>query len=140
MPALKSDVMPIFLNAIQNPNSSLPVFLLDFFFFFSQDAFDDWLIAMSDLLASEQSFALIYHSRTGLTLPDNYRQIEAVWYKTHKESFFKYCKGLVRIVDDETQRQALDSPAFHKAWRVPYVVVLSLTEAKAWINTKIGAV
>ena len=106
----------------------------------SQDAFDDWLIAMSDLLASEQSFALIYHSRTGLTLPNNYRQIEAVWYKTHKESFFKYCKGLVRIVDDETQRQALDSPAFHKAWRVPYTVVLSLTEAKAWINTKIGAV
>jgi hypothetical protein len=140
MPALKSDVMPIFLNAIQNPNSSLPVFLLDFSGEISQDAFDDWLIAMSDLLASEQSFALIYHSRTGLTLPDNYRQIEAVWYKTHKESFFKYCKGLVRIVDDETQRQALDSPAFHKAWRVPYVVVLSLTEAKAWINTKIGAV
>ncbi|MBG9088289.1 MULTISPECIES: hypothetical protein [Pseudomonadota] len=132
--------MPIFLNAIQNPNSSLPVFLLDFSGEISQDAFDDWLIAMSDLLASEQSFALIYHSRTGLTLPDNYRQIEAVWYKTHKESFFKYCKGLVRIVDDETQRQALDSPAFHKAWRVPYVVVLSLTEAKAWINTKIGAV
>ena len=121
MPALKSDVMPIFLNAIQNPNSSLPVFLLDFSGEISQDAFDDWLIAMSDLLASEQSFALIYHSRTGLTLPDNYRQIEAVWYKTHKESFFKYCKGLVRIVDDETQRQALDSPAFHKAWRVPYV-------------------
>ena len=140
MPALKSDVMPIFLNAIQNPNSSLPVFLLDFSGEISQDAFDDWLIAMSDLLASEQSFALIYHSRTGLTLPDNYRQIEAFWYKTHKESFFKYCKGLVRIVDDETQRQALDSPAFHKAWRVPYVVVLSLTEAKAWINTKIGAV
>lgn len=132
--------MPIFLNAIQNPNSSLPVFLLDFSGEISQDAFDDWLIAMSDLLASEQSFALIYHSRTGLTLPNNYRQIEAVWYKTHKESFFKYCKGLVRIVDDETQRQALDSPAFHKAWRVPYVVVLSLTEAKAWINTKIGAV
>lgn len=140
MPALKSDVMPIFLNAIQNPSSSLPVFLLDFSGEISQDAFDDWLIAMSDLLASEQSFALIYHSRTGLALPDNYRQIEAVWYKTHKESFFKYCKGLVRIVDDETQRQALDSPAFHKAWRVPYAVVLSLTEAKAWINTKIGAV
>lgn len=140
MPALKSDVMPIFLNAIQNPNSSLPVFLLDFSGEISQDAFDDWLIAMSDLLASEQSFALIYHSRTGLTLPNNYRQIEAVWYKTHKESFFKYCKGLVRIVDDETQRQALDSPAFHKAWRVPYAVVLSLTEAKAWINTKIGVV
>lgn len=132
--------MPIFLNAIQNLNSSLPVFLLDFSGEISQDAFDGWLIAMSDLLASEQSFALIYHSRTGLTLPDNYRQTEAVWYKTHKESFFKYCKGLVRIVDDETQRQALDSPAFHKAWRVPYAVVLSLTEAKAWINTKIGAV
>lgn len=78
MPALKSDVMPIFLNAIQNPNSSLPVFLLDFSGEISQDAFDDWLIAMSDLLASEQSFALIYHSRTGLTLPDNYRQTEAV--------------------------------------------------------------
>ncbi|EOC34220.1 hypothetical protein [Neisseria meningitidis] len=91
--------MPIFLNAIQNPNSSLPVFLLDFSGEISQDAFDDWLIAMSDLLASEQSFALIYHSRTGLTLPNNYRQIEAVWYKTHKESFFKYCKGLGRVLN-----------------------------------------
>lgn len=131
--------MPISLTPIQNPNSLLPVFLLSFSGEIGQGIFDDWLITMSDLLAKQQDFALIYYSQTGLILPNNYRQKEAIWYKTHKKQFFEHCKGLVRVVDDETQRQALDSPAYHKAWQVPYTVVLSLTEAKNWLAIKTEA-
>lgn len=131
--------MPILLHPIHKSDSPLPVFLLNFYGEISSDEFDEWLTKMREILAKSQPFAVIYQSQTGLSLPDDYRSKEAVWYKTHKAQFFEHCKALVRIANSQEEQAHLDSPNYHKAWQVPYCVVLTEDEARHWLSTHTGA-
>ncbi len=47
-------------------------------------------------------------------------------------NFFQYCLGLVRIAQDPTDQQRLNTPSLHAAWRVPYYVTLDHSDALQW--------
>lgn len=94
--------------------------------------FELWLTQVERLLLKKQHFVLVMHSAVGTTFPEEYRQLQAVWYKTYKQLFFQYCLGLVRIAQDRHDQQRLNSPALHAAWRVPYYVTLNNADALQW--------
>ncbi|MCU4474389.1 hypothetical protein [Acinetobacter bereziniae] len=103
---------------------------------FSKDVsiaeFEQWLAEVENFLHHQQNFALVMQSLDGTTFPEEYRQVQAAWYKKNKVKFFKYCVGLVRIALDDADQQRLNSPALHVAWRVPYYVTLDRCDALQW--------
>lgn len=129
--------MPVSFQTLSSncSNQSLLV-TLNFISPISLNDFADWLLQMSDLLALKQPFIAIYHSQPNLVLPSDYRNHEARWYKANKADFFKYCQALVRIANDEVEQQKLDTPAMHKAWQVPYAVVMNEEQAFDWLRSK----
>lgn len=94
--------------------------------------FELWLTEVERLLLKKQNFVLVMHTEIGTTFPDEYRQLQAQWYKKYKALFFQYCLGLVRIAQDRQDQQRLNSPALHAAWRVPYYVTLKQADAWQW--------
>ena len=103
---------------------------------FSKDVsiaeFEQWLAEVENFLHHQQNFALVMQSLDGTTFPEEYRQVQAAWYKKNKVKFFKYCVGLVRIALDDADQQRLNSPALHVALRVPYYVTLDRCDALQW--------
>lgn len=94
--------------------------------------FEEWLNHIQQYFEQKKPFVLIMQTAVGTTFPEEYRSIQSQWYKKYKPDFFQYCLGLVRIAQDETDRERLDTPALHKAWHVPYFVTLSKTDALQW--------
>lgn len=99
--------------------------------------FERWLITLTDCIERDEPFTVITSSEEPLTLPDGYRQLEAVWYKQHKQQFASACKGLARIASDDAQFAKLNTPAMHKAWGCPYFVCRDLTSAERWAAEKL---
>ena len=94
--------------------------------------FELWLTQIERLLLKKQFFVVVMQTEVGTTFPDEYRQLQAIWYKQYKQLFFQYCLGLVRIAQDSDDQQRLNSPALHAAWRVPYYVTLDHSDALQW--------
>lgn len=94
--------------------------------------FERWLAEVEQFFLLKQNFVLVMTTEIGTTFADEYRQIQAVWYKRYKADFFKYCIGLVRIAQDQKDQQRLNAPALHAAWRVPYYVSLEHSDALQW--------
>lgn len=94
--------------------------------------FERWLAEVEQFFLLKQNFVLVMTTEIGTTFADEYRQIQAVWYKCYKADFFKYCIGLVRIAQDQKDQQRLNAPALHAAWRVPYYVSLEHSDALQW--------
>lgn len=94
--------------------------------------FEQWLAEVEQFFLLKQNFVLVMTTEIGTTFADEYRQIQAVWYKRYKADFFKYCIGLVRIAQDQKDQQRLNAPALHAAWRVPYYVSLEHSDALQW--------
>lgn len=94
--------------------------------------FERWLAEVEQFFLLKQNFVLVMTTEIGTTFADEYRQIQAVWYKRYKADFFKYCIGLVRIAQDQKDQQRLNTPALHAAWRVPYYVSLEHSDALQW--------
>ncbi len=94
--------------------------------------FERWLAEVEQFFLLKQNFVLVMTTEIGTTFPDEYRQIQATWYKRYKADFFKYCIGLVRIAQDQKDQQRLNAPALHAAWRVPYYVSLEHSDALQW--------
>ncbi|WP_151957634.1 hypothetical protein [Acinetobacter guillouiae] len=103
---------------------------------FSKDVsiveFQFWLAEVETFLCQQQNFVLVVRSVAGTTFPQEYRQIQANWYKKNKANFFKYCVGLVRIALDQADQERLNIPALHVAWQVPYYVTLDRADALQW--------
>lgn len=94
--------------------------------------FERWLAEVEQFFLLKQNFVLVMTTEIGTTFADEYRQIQATWYKRYKADFFKYCIGLVRIAQDQKDQQRLNAPALHAAWRVPYYVSLEHSDALQW--------
>ena len=98
-----------------------------------------WLDTMQQLIDAGTPFYFI-----ATTLPDtgfceDYRAIQAIWYKQYKAAFRRCCQGLVRIASSEQDRQRLDTPALHAAWGVPYFVTTDPAAGRHWISTRMEA-
>lgn len=92
-----------------------------------------WLDGIERLIEGRQPFFFISSTREGSTFVEDYRAIQGVWYKQHKEAFREVCQGLVRIACDADEQARLDTPALHAAWGVPYFVTLNRTHGYRWI-------
>lgn len=98
----------------------------------NETEFQTWLNQVTDLLERQQRFVLVIQSAPETHFYDNYRLLQASWYKRYKDQFFQYCIGLARIALDDTDQVRLNSPALHAAWRVPYFVSLDHQQAMQW--------
>ena len=94
--------------------------------------FQKWLDEVEVFLKAKQNFVLVMKTEPETTFAEEYRQVQASWYKKNKADFFKYCIGLVRIAQDDADQQRLNAPALHAAWRVPYYVTLNQADALQW--------
>lgn len=58
---------------------------------FSKDVsiaeFEQWLAEVENFLHHQQNFALVMQSLDGTTFPEEYRQVQAAWYKKIKSNF-----------------------------------------------------
>lgn len=113
---------------------SKPIPIMDMYFSesVSIEEFQLWLEQVQTLIVQKQSFVLVMQTEVNTTFPEEYRQVQAVWYKRFKADFFQYCIGLVRIAQDQADRDRLNTPALHAAWRVPYYVTLDHQDALQW--------
>ncbi len=98
--------------------------------------FIQWFDQLEHLLQSKQYFVLLMQTAPNTTFPDEYRQLQAVWYKKNKSQFFQYCQGLARIAQDEEDQQRLNTPALHAAWQVPYFVSTAYADALHWVTQR----
>lgn len=98
----------------------------------SIEDFEQWLSQIERFFLKKQYFVLVMQTAVNTTFPEEYRQIQAVWYKKYKLDFFKYCLGLARIAQDQDDQLRLNTPALHSAWRVSYFVSLDQTSALQW--------
>ena len=94
--------------------------------------FEQWLSQVERFFLKKQHFVLVMQTEIDTEFPEEYRQLQAVWYKKYKQLFFQYCLGLVRIAQDPTDQQRLNTPSLHAAWRVPYYVTLYHSDALQW--------
>ena len=102
----------------------------------SADEIRHWLQRVEDLIAAATPFYFIASTVPGASFSDDYRAIQALWYKQHKPAFRVYCKGLVRIASSAAEQQRLDTPALHAAWGVPYFVTTDEHAGMQWITTQ----
>lgn len=94
--------------------------------------FECWLAQIQHYLTSQKPFVLIMQTEPNTEFPEQYRGIQAQWYKQYKPDFYQYCQGLARIAQNEADRVRLDTPALQKAWQVPYFVSLNKDDALQW--------
>jgi hypothetical protein len=95
-----------------------------------------WLAGVERLIVARTPFFFIAATLPGASFCDDYRAIQAVWYKQHKAAFRRYCRGLVRITVSAEDQQRLDTPALHAAWGVPYFVTTDEHAGLQWITTQ----
>lgn len=101
------------------------------------DQFSGWLSEMSTLLAREQPFSVVASSSDHVQLPDQYRQLEAVWFKASKPALLTYCRGLARVAGSPGQLARLDAPSMHKAWPFGYFVTMDEQAALDWASRRL---
>jgi hypothetical protein len=94
--------------------------------------FEQWLMHIQHYFEQKRSFVLIMQTAVETEFPEEYRAIQAKWYKQYKQDFYQYCLGFARIAQDEADRIRLDTPALRKAWHVPYFVSLNNADAMQW--------
>ncbi|RKG38715.1 hypothetical protein [Acinetobacter rongchengensis] len=94
--------------------------------------FEQWLAHIQQYFEQKRNFVLIMQTELDTEFPEEYRAIQAKWYKQYKSDFYQYCLGFARIAQDEADRIRLDTPALHKAWHVPYFVSLNQADAVQW--------
>ncbi|EPG2416729.1 MULTISPECIES: hypothetical protein [Stenotrophomonas] len=93
-----------------------------------------WLDRVQALIDAHRPFYFVASTAPGATFCDDYRALQAVWYKQYKAAFRQYCRGLVRIASDAAEQQRLDTPALHAAWAVPYFVTADAGAGMRWIG------
>ena len=94
--------------------------------------FEQWLAHIQQYIEQKRNFVLIMQTELNTEFPEEYRAIQAKWYKQYKPDFYQYCLGFARIAQDEVDRIRLDTPALQKAWHVPYFVSLNQADAMQW--------
>lgn len=96
-----------------------------------------WLDRVQALIDAHRPFYFVASTAPGATFCDDYRALQAVWYKQYKAAFRQYCHGLVRIASDAADQQRLDTPALHAAWAVPYFVTIDAGAGMRWIGERL---
>lgn len=103
----------------------------------SADEIRHWLQLVEALIVAATPFYFIASTIPGASFSEDYRAIQALWYKQHKPAFRVYCKGLVRIASSAGEQQRLDTPALHAAWGVPYYVTTDAADGMRWIGQQL---
>ncbi|KRG68552.1 hypothetical protein ABB27_07470 [Stenotrophomonas terrae] len=103
----------------------------------SADEIRYWLQRVEALIVTATPFYFIASTAPGASFSDDYRAIQAVWYKQHKPAFRQHCRGLVRIASSAAEQQRLDTPALHAAWGVPYLVTTDAADGMRWIGQQL---
>lgn len=96
-----------------------------------------WLERIERLVECRQPFYFLSTTQEQTKLVEEYRTIQAVWYKRHKQAFRACCRGLVRIVHSQQEQRRLDTPALHAAWGVPYFVTTERAAGLRWIAQRL---
>lgn len=104
--------------------------------FVSAQDIRDWLAGIDRAIRHGRAFYFIATTRAQARFAEDYRAIQAHWYKANREHFRTHCLGLVRIAGDEAERARLDTPALHAAWGVPYFVALSRAQGLQWVSQR----
>lgn len=102
--------------------------------FVSAQEIHDWLACIEALLKAGQPFYFISSTLPDSEFAEDYRAIQAVWYKQYKADFRSQCLGIVRIARDAAEQERLDTPALHAAWGVPYFVTQDKAQGYQWIT------
>lgn len=55
--------------------------------------FEQWLSQVERFLLKKQNFVLVMQTDIGTEFPEEYRQLQAVWYKKYKQLFFSILLG-----------------------------------------------
>lgn len=105
--------------------------------FVSAQDIQDWLCRIEQLLSRQQPFFFMSTTHANTQLADDYRALQAVWYKRHKPAFQSCCRGLVRITQSAQEQARLDTPALHAAWGVPYFVTMDRAAGLNWITEQL---
>ena len=98
-----------------------------------------WLSVVEGLVVAGTPFFFIANTLPDTRFSQDYRAIQAVWYKQHKAAFRTHCQGLVRIATSPAEQQRLDTPALHAAWGVPYFVTTDSNAGFHWITQQLQA-
>ncbi|HIE5096828.1 hypothetical protein WG628_21950 [Stenotrophomonas maltophilia] len=101
------------------------------------DQIQYWLQRVQALIEATRPFYFVATTMAGATFCDDYRALQAVWYRQHKAAFRQYCRGLVRIAGTAAEQQRLDTPALHAAWAVPYFVTTDAGAGMRWIGEQL---
>lgn len=102
----------------------------------SAQEINDWLTKIDQAIAQGRAFFFIAHTQPHTRFAADYRSVQALWYKAHREAFARHCLGLVRIAADEAEHARLDSPTLHAAWGVPYFVARERQQAFDWLQQR----
>lgn len=92
-----------------------------------------WLAQIDSLLLRQEDFYFVASTRQHSKFAEDYRSIQARWFKQYKAAFRRHCRGIVRIAHDLAEQERLDTPALHVAWGVPYAVTLERSAAYHWV-------
>lgn len=103
----------------------------------SADEIREWLAHIGKLLERQQPFFFIASTQPNTTFARDYRTIQGFWYRQHKAAFQIYCRGLVRIANDEADRVRLDAPALHRTWGIPYFVTRQREQGYQWVADRL---
>ena len=55
--------------------------------------FEQWLSQVERFFLKKQHFVLVMQTDIGTEFPEEYRQLQAAWYKKYKQLFFQFCLG-----------------------------------------------
>lgn len=99
----------------------------------SADEIREWLAHIGHLLERQQPFFFIASTQVNTTFTQDYRTLQAFWYRQHKSAFQIYCLGLVRIAGNAAEQERLDTPALHRTWGIPYFVTQERAQGYRWI-------
>jgi hypothetical protein len=53
--------------------------------------FEQWLMHIQHYFEQKRSFVLIMQTAVETEFPEEYRAIQAKWYKQYKQDFYQYC-------------------------------------------------
>jgi hypothetical protein len=113
-----------------------PVYVMRFVGSF--DAADEsaYLAALEDIVMQPSGFVMILvFANTNRMSPEGYRNM-ALWFKRHRDSLGKMCRGMVRVRPD-TDPGEVDDTNFRKAMPFPTIVLRSEAEAMDWARTRL---
>ncbi|NJL73795.1 MAG: STAS/SEC14 domain-containing protein [Saprospiraceae bacterium] len=99
------------------------------------DNFTKYLQDVLALYDRKEPLMLIFDATTATTPNVKYQKQQADWLKDQKDLMQTYCKGTAYVIPNPIIRTVLKGIFVFQTQPVPYKVVKTLEEARAWFAT-----